>query len=231
MTHAGTALGTLPVVTPLAPGMTIIFSGRRWRVAAVVDREKLIEVEPSAAGRPPPFGGGGGDLHDAVAEAMRDLYSSDAVPGFLDATARELLAEGRMAFRRHGLDRTGIVGLDGDVWLFPWVGTVKLGTLALALRTRGLDASPRGIAVEIPGVSVKEVAAALRAVATAAPPDPLDLAVASAVRSVGKYDVHLTETLLLHSYASQRIDAAGMLRITKGLLDPGAAEGERESSP
>ena len=51
VTHAGTTLGTLPLVTPLAL-MTIIFSGRCWRVAAVVDREKLIEVEPSVARRP-----------------------------------------------------------------------------------------------------------------------------------------------------------------------------------
>lgn len=222
---SGTTLGTLPVVTPLAPGMTIIFSGRRWRVAAVADREKLIEVEPSSAGRPPPFGGGGGDLHDVVLGAMRGLYRSDVVPAFLDAAARDLLAEGRAAFVRLGMERCGLVGEDSDVWLFPWVGTVKLGTLALALRARGLDASVRGVALEVPGASLEAVAAALRAMAAAPPPDPLELAQASATRAVGKYDVHLTDALLLHSYASQRIDAAALPQIAARVLAP-ADDGE-----
>lgn len=230
--HGGTTLGTLPVVSPLAVDMTIIFSGRRWRVAAVVDRERLIEVEPARAGRPPPFGGNGGDLHDTVVEAMRALYTADDVPAFLDATARSLLAEGRTAFARHRLDRTGLIDDDGDLWLFPWVGTVKLGTLALALRAQGLDAAPRGISIGIADATADAVDTALARIAGSPPPDPQDLAEAAATRVVGKYDPHLTDSLLLHSYASQRIDTTDLPAIAAAVRRRvGDTPGNRAGGP
>ena len=37
---------------------------------------------------------------------------------------------------------------------------------------------------------------------------------------MGKYDVHLTDALLLHSYASQRIDAAALPQIAAGRWRP-----------
>jgi ATP-dependent Lhr-like helicase len=42
----GRELGTLPVDNMIAPGMLIIFSGRRWLVEEVDDRGKVILVTP-----------------------------------------------------------------------------------------------------------------------------------------------------------------------------------------
>ncbi|MBY6262005.1 DEAD/DEAH box helicase [Azospirillum sp. 412522] len=216
--HSGTTLGTLPVVTPLATGMTIIFSGRRWTVMAVVDREKLIEVTPSSAGRPPSFGGGDGDLHDTVVETMQAVYAAVEVPAFLDGTAKALLAEARMAYTRYGLAGSGVIDDEGHVWLFPWVGTVKLGTLALALRARGIDANMRGVALEIIGTTKDAVVMALDAIASAPVSDSLGLAATVANRSIGKYDTFLTADLLLHSFASQRLEPAALPGIARRLL-------------
>ncbi|WP_148219764.1 DEAD/DEAH box helicase [Azospirillum sp. B510] len=216
--HGGTTLGTLPVVTPLAAGMTIIFSGRRWTVMAVVDREKLIEVTPSSAGRPPSFGGGGGDLHDTVVETMQAVYAAVEVPAFLDGTAKALLAEARMAYTRYGLAGSGVIDDEGHVWLFPWVGTVKLGTLALALRARGIDANMRGVALEIIGTTKDAVVMALDAIASAPMPNSLALAATVANRSIGKYDTFLTDDLLLHSFASQRLEPAALPGIARRLM-------------
>lgn len=227
--HGGATLGTLPVVTPLAAGMTIIFSGRRWTVMAVVDREKLIEVAPSSAGRPPSFGGGGGDLHDTVVETMRAVYAATEVPAFLDGAAKALLAEARAAYTRYGLADSGVIDDEGHVWLFPWVGTVKLGTLALALRARDLDANMRGVALEIVGAAkdaAKDaVVTALGAIASAPAPDGLSLAATVANRSIGKYDAFLTDDLLLHSFASQRLEPAALPDIARRLLGAAPAPG------
>ncbi|PWC56302.1 ATP-dependent helicase [Azospirillum sp. TSH7] len=216
--HGGTTLGTLPVVTPLAAGMTIIFSGRRWTVTAVVDREKLIEVVPSSAGRPPPFGGGGGDLHDTVVETMREVYAETGSPGFLDGTAKALLAEARAAYTRYGLAGSGAIDDEGHVWLFPWVGTVKLGTLALALRARDIDANMRGVALEIIGTTREKVVMALDTIASAPAPDAMSLAATATNRSIGKYDAFLTDDLLLHSFASQKLEPAALPEIARRLL-------------
>lgn len=216
--HGGTTLGTLPVVTPLAAGMTIIFSGRRWSVTAVVDREKLIEVAPSSAGRPPPFGGGGGDLHDAVVETMREVYAETGIPAFLDSTAKALLAEARAAYTRYGLASSGAIDDEGHVWLFPWVGTVKLGTLALALRARDIDANMRGVGLEIIGATREKVVIALDAIASAPAPDAMSLAATVANRSIGKYDAFLTDDILLHSFACQKLEPAALPEIARCLL-------------
>ena len=99
----GRTLGTLPVSLFLVPETTIVFSGRRWVVLSVCDRDKLIEVRPAQAGLPPRFGGDGADLHDQVALRMREIYERDDVAVYLDAVARDLLAEGRRTFLRRRL--------------------------------------------------------------------------------------------------------------------------------
>ncbi len=53
----GRDLGTLPIDNILSPGMMLIFSGRRWLVQEIHDREKVIMVKPAKAGVPAVFGG------------------------------------------------------------------------------------------------------------------------------------------------------------------------------
>ena len=49
----GRTLGTLPAEVTLREGATIIFSGRRWRVALVDVERKVLEVKPDPGGQPP----------------------------------------------------------------------------------------------------------------------------------------------------------------------------------
>jgi len=66
----GRDLGTLPIDNIMSPGMMLIFSGRRWIVQEIHDREKVIMVTPAKAGTPPVFGGDPGDIHDRGIERM-----------------------------------------------------------------------------------------------------------------------------------------------------------------
>ncbi len=216
--HGSRTLGTLPITTPLMTGATLIFVGRRWVIIEVADREKVIMVEPSSAGAPPLFGGGGGDLDDRVVQEMFDLYRSDEIPAFLEQTARTLLAEGRAAFARYRLADTAMVAANDALWLFPWVGTIKLGTLMLALRAAGLDANSHGVALEITRSTPQAVATVLQTLATSPPPDPLALARVSETRLIGKYDELLNETLQIRSYASQRLDTAALPALAGTLI-------------
>ena len=107
----GRALGTIPIVVPIAPDMTIIFAGRRWRVMTVHDRDKVIEVAKDATGRPPPFGSEAGIVDDVIVRRMRAILAGEDVPRYLDREAAEFLREGRATYRRLDLAHRQIVDL------------------------------------------------------------------------------------------------------------------------
>ena len=131
-------LGTLPVVMVVMPGMTIVFSGRRWRITKIHDREKVIEVTADRVGRPPKFGGAAGAIHDRVANKMRDVLLGEGRPVYLDATAASLLDDARAEFRRLGFSQSSVLRIGQRHSLIATgAGSVKTSTLALALRAKG----------------------------------------------------------------------------------------------
>ena len=220
----GKALGTLPIVTALVPEMTIIFSGRRWRVIAVDDRQKTIAVAPSSSGVPPPFGGDGGDLHDTVVAEMRLVYESDDVPVFLDATARELLAEARNAYLEFGLSRRAILEKDGTHYLFPWAGTIARNTLMLALTDAGLSASLRHVLIEVEHAPAEEIRAALERLARSPPPQPVRLAYAVASLECEKYDRFLPRAVLASGFAADRLAPESVATLAQTIIGHHAVE-------
>lgn len=134
LTVAGREIGTLPIDNVLMPGMGLIFAGRRWTVEEIDDAAKVIALKASSEGRPPKFGGGGGDIHDVVAGRMRQVLERQDLPIFLDKVAAEALSVARSEYARLGMDENAIVPINGGrTLLLPWVGTRRTDTLALAL--------------------------------------------------------------------------------------------------
>ncbi|MDQ1248817.1 MAG: ATP-dependent helicase Lhr and Lhr-like helicase [Actinomycetota bacterium] len=99
----GRTLGTLPIAFPLLTGSMLIFAGRRWKIIAVDDRQKVIELTRSSGGRPHRVSGDGCTVTDEVRARMLARYQDTDVPAYLDATGQRLLDEGRDFFRRWGL--------------------------------------------------------------------------------------------------------------------------------
>ena len=83
----GKPLGTLPIMMTLAPDMTIIFSGRRWRITGIHEKDKVIEVTRDPRGQPPRFEGAGGHIHDRIAEKMKEVLLCTDQPSYLDKCA------------------------------------------------------------------------------------------------------------------------------------------------
>lgn len=130
----GRELGTLDMINMLAPGMFVIFSGRRWVVQAVDDREKVVMVKPSKAGRPPLFESSLGHVHDKIVQRMFEILERDDLPSYMDPVAQSLLTEarenfGRFGFREHPILQTG----DRSFIVALRYGTVKATTLSFAL--------------------------------------------------------------------------------------------------
>jgi ATP-dependent Lhr-like helicase len=213
----GRELGTLPVDFTLVEGMHLIFAGRRWRVRAVDDVHRVIEVEAAAGGRAPRFSSGGGAVHDQVRERMRQIYQRADVPPYCDHGAGELLAEARGSFTRNRLDESAFVPWGKDVVVFPWAGDRVLATLALALASRGFSVMPDGVALTVVGSEVVRVADAVRDIGEEPTADPAALARLAPGRVREKYDNLLGEELLALEYASSQLDPDGAKRAAAGM--------------
>ena len=219
----GKPLGTLPVTMALAPDMTIIFSGRRWRITQIHDRDKAIEVTSDPTGQPPRFGGSGGLLHDRIVEKMREVLLGTDLPAYLDKSAILLLENARSEFRRLGFARQSIfqAGKQGYV-LAIWAGSVKTSTLALALRSMGF-----GVAVyPYPGFldisraeGAQSVETALEEIANWAPVPADEVLSAAANLMTEKFHSYLSLDLLHADATSSRIDLDALPALARRVIE------------
>ena len=219
---SGKTLGTIPIDMVLAPDMTIVFSGRRWRVVEVHDREKVVEVVPDQTGRPPRFGGDVGIIEDVVIERMRQTLAQDMPHRYLDQHAAELLQEARGWYERLGLSERRIIEIDETSCLLAtWAGTVRNGSLTLALISHGLSVKIEDGMLEISGSDVSSVRGVLEDLANGPTPQPSELARFTAKPEREKYHSYLSEELLLRDIVSAQIDAEAVPLLAERLLEQG----------
>lgn len=214
----GKPLGTLPVSDVLVAGMTIVFSGRRWRIVTIHDRDKVIDVEPDKGGRPPPFGGDGGLVHDEVVRRMREVLAGSDQPIYLDAHAADLLGEARREFFRLGLRDRSIVDVGSGVMLLAtWSGTTGNGALALALLQQGFRVANFQGLVEVS--SQGETGADLRgALSEIAGGQGLLLSGEDGTLISEKFHHYLDNELLLADAVSSRLDTSELPAMVAELL-------------
>lgn len=208
--RGGRTLGRLPITQPIAEGAYLIFAGKRWRVIAVDEARRVVELEPSPAGRPPIFeGGGGAQIHERVRQEMKSIYESKDVQVFLNAEARDLVEEGRREYARYELHHTSLVEYDGGVALFPWAADRVHDTLVVLLRDRELKVESDGIAVVVEEMTTKTLVPHLTALASLGPDDACKLAGTVRNKHSERYHPFLGEALLSADYASSRMDPEG----------------------
>ncbi len=205
----GYTLGSLPVDRPILPGTFLIFGGARWRVISVDSAQRVIELTAAEAGRPPVFPGTGGEVADEVRRAMHRLYRSTAVPRYLDATARTMLAEGRAGFHAYGHATSRIFAQQAETVLFPWRGDRIMNTLAVVLATHGLTVGQDGLAITVGNCSPTQLRELIRKLAAGPAPEPDALAATVRAKVHDKYDRYLSEEVLNRAYAARALDVPG----------------------
>lgn len=218
VTDRGRAIGMVPATNPFVPQQLIVFGGRRWRVLEVDLGRREILVTPAHGGRPPVFGGDALPPADGVVAEMRRVFAGRDVPAYLDAQAQGFLAEGRATFARLRLGERSACRHDGNVLLFPWVGTRGQSGLLLSLVRRELEPTQLGLAISVPAKHEPGLRVALRDMASGPPPDPVELAAPVPEKQAEKYDRYLGEELLTLAYARGNIDAARVPGLAADLL-------------
>ena len=213
----GHAIGQVPGTDPFMPGQFMILAGRRWRILDVNPKRHEIVVKQARGGKPPNFGGGRSPPADGVVDEMRNVYLDLAVPTYLDATAKQLLAEARTTFDKLGLRHSNVARHDGHILLFPWVGERRLQALFLALLRAGLTPELLGIVIGIPAAQETALAAELKRLRSDPPPEALSLATLVENKTVEKFDTFLSDDLLNLAWARDRLDARNLPAIASEL--------------
>ncbi|ERP97791.1 hypothetical protein Q669_21535 [Labrenzia sp. C1B10] len=213
----GKELGTLPVDNMLAPGMTIIFSGRRWEVVELHDQEKVLMVKPSRQGVAPVFGGDAGEIDDRVIEKMFEILEGETVPVYLDQQARQLLAEARSTFEWLIEVADGIIPLgERTTLLATRCGSVKNATLALALRNFGFQVQTYdGFLEVLQDKAELSVPEALREISEA---EEIDLFSTDVSLTFEKFHPYLSTQLLQQDALSRRLDLEGAKALASWLV-------------
>ena len=204
--------------------MTIIFSGRRWRIIAIRDKEKLIEVTADRAGRPPPFfGGGGGLVHDRVVEKMMAVLSNADIPAYIDEIAVCLLENARSEFRRLDFLRRPICKIgERSSLIATSSGTVKTSTLALALRSMGYTAETYDGFLNVSyEEGTQPLETALKEIIRSEPVTAEILLSGKENLMTEKFHPYLSLDLLLEDTTGSRIDLGTLPQLAHELIESG----------
>jgi ATP-dependent Lhr-like helicase len=214
----GRPIGTLPIDFPLLVNDFLIFGGRRWLIVDVDETSKVVQLRRAAGGKPPLLAGGRAAVADGIRIRMRELYLRNDEPAYLNATARQLLAEGRQTFHARELDRRTIVGGGTSSLVIAWRGDLILNTLAVMLNARGVMAHSQQGIVAINNRSAGDVRSLLEEIATGPPPDPLELARAIKAKQRDKHDVFLGEDLLTAACAARDLDVPATMSAIRTIV-------------
>ena len=158
-------LGMLPIDTILLVGQHIVFAGRRWEIEDIDEEKSLIQVKPAKGGKPPKFGGGGMNIHEAIRREMRKIYLKEDYRidaggqkvGFADATAEVLFHEGVACFRKHNLGDKSFVAAPDKVYIFTWLGDKAVNSIVAILISKGFIAGSFAGVIEVKGASEVKV--------------------------------------------------------------------------
>jgi len=209
----GRALGTIPLTNAVGIGSLLAFAGHRWRVTAVDNKAHVLDVAPHPAARIPRFETLSVEpVHDRLVAEMLATYGDDDVPPYLDPIARDLLMNGRQAFRDMGLDRTRLIQSGRDVHVFLWRGSAMNSLFAITLKSAGLESSVHDVGVTVANASVGEVRAIIRRISET-PSMPIeDIADFVENLQVGKFDEYVPVGLLRRLWARSNADLSRRLQ-------------------
>jgi ATP-dependent Lhr-like helicase len=217
LVHGGRQLGTMPIDFPLYEGLLLVFAGQRWRVVAVHEEDKVVQLTPAPGGKPPQLGDSGGLVHEEVRARMRKLLEDDRAPAYLDQQSRTLLEQARREYATLKLDNRPVITDGADALLFPWAGDRQLHTLAMIFNASRMEAAVDGAALRLVGTPLEAALTALRMVVEGPAPDPHELARKVESKATEKFDSWLSEELLCDQYVSAHIDCIGATSSAKCL--------------
>ena len=204
LVSAGRSIGTIPISNPVGVGAVIVFAGQRWRIVAVDDRGKALEVVRHRSGKIPKFDNLMNEpVHDRLSAEMKAVLEDAIMPSYLDAEARNFLAQGRSAYRDLDLGSRRVLPAGKDTHVFTWHGTDVNSVLGFAFASAGLDCSVMDVGVTVLDTNPDVVHSFLERIAER-PPDIDTISDFVENLQSAKYDEMVPVTLLRRLWAKGR---------------------------
>lgn len=94
--HNAQHIGDMPHLPTVESGVNVFLAARIWKIASIDDQTKKIFVVPARDGKPPVYGGEGGEVSHLVRQTMRSVLSNsanDTLPEYIDQTGIAALRE------------------------------------------------------------------------------------------------------------------------------------------
>ncbi|WP_458194187.1 DEAD/DEAH box helicase [Bradyrhizobium sp. UFLA05-153] len=212
LTVSGKTLGTLPISFPVHKDSLVVFAGQRWIVQDMDERTNTLFVAPHPGGVVPRFERADGErLHDRLAAEMRSVYLSSDEPSYLDRRARELLAEGREAFRSFELDTTSVLQEEKDVHVFLWRGSQATAVFGAAAAMVGLPGHVHDLGLTLSETTVGIARSKLAGLADDTASDPARVSAAVQNIAAGKFKDQVPVELARTLWARQNTAEIGAI--------------------
>ena len=162
---------------------------------------------------------GGGDIHHAIRQQMREAVMGNQMPVYLDAEAKEMLSDARKAAEGMGIGANPFVQHGKTLFWFTWAGSAINRTLtALARYGADLRCWDAGIAIGFDKAEVEDVRRVC-AQFVEAPTSAEELALTFPIKATEKYDEYLDDDLQVMLMA-ESLDVDGAIGVAKKGLQP-----------
>jgi ATP-dependent helicase Lhr and Lhr-like helicase len=141
----GRKIGQLQQVAIPEAEAHVLLGGKRWQVLETLHESRRVIVKPAHGHTKPLFLGRPGYIHSRILQTMRDVASGSGEYAYLDAAARENLAQARQAYTDLQLEAEPVQRTtDGVAW-FPWEGSAFCQTQIFLARALGVTATWDGL--------------------------------------------------------------------------------------
>jgi ATP-dependent Lhr-like helicase len=208
-------IGDIPRLPGIEVGVNVFLAARIWKITAIDDNTKKMFVVQAKDGKPPMYGGEGGDVSHLIRQAMREvLLELGSLPEYISESARVDLTE---IYQEVGMNSTEPRKMrvqrltNGKEILTTFAGSKINRTLYLMLKIRGSEKvdlndnrtsiSMVGLASELNQLLINPVSAQGMEEWLHNNPDLI-----RGLSSGGKYSMYLPEELLINAAIENMLD-------------------------